>query len=236
MTTDPSWLLIVALAAAYLFYRAILVRRERAHAESRSSEIVVASNHLSDLVGRGTRIILVAGELPNVALAKNEELLCVLPRTTLVEPRAVRTWHGRSSGQSIRIAKGFSVRMGASRGTSESHEELRPIDAGTLVLTTERLFFLGLKRTTSTRLEKIIDIDNEGYSNWLRVNREGKQKAECYQFDQSLRVDYEYNGQTFSTPLHSEMIQGAIDQAVLFRRNPELAVPPAQDQLRLPPT
>lgn len=78
-----------------------------------------------------------------IILKKKEEIQLALPNVSLLEPRAVRT--GAYGGPSFRVAKGVYFRVGGVR--SESHEELRNIDQGTLTLTNKRVVFSGTKRT-----------------------------------------------------------------------------------------
>ena len=84
------------------------------------------------------------------------------------------------------------MRVGASSGTSESKDEMRAVDRGMFVLTSRRIVFVGSKRTISFPVERIIGLDDEGYFNWLRLNREGKQNAEAFQFDEDLQIEYQY--------------------------------------------
>jgi hypothetical protein len=56
-------------------------------------------------------------------------------------------WVGRSSGASVRVFKGFWVRSGANRGHKVSHSEMDYQGAGTLVLTTIGLCFIGANST-----------------------------------------------------------------------------------------
>jgi helicase HerA-like protein len=170
----------------------------------------------------GMQIKFTCGQAPSIALNKDEEVLCYAP-TTLVEPRAVRTWHSTYGGPSFRIAKGISFRAGASSGISESHEEMRSVDRGILVLTNERIIFVGSKRTIGLPVEKIIGIDDEGYFNSLRLNREGKQKAEVFQFDSTLQIEYDYKGKNHSAPFHVAWLIAAINQILLFRQHPEFS-------------
>jgi DNA double-strand break repair helicase HerA and related ATPase len=176
-----------------------------------------AIRDMVELKESGIQIKFTCGEAPSIALRKNEEVFCDAP-TTLVEPRAVRTWRSTYGGPSLRIAKGLSFRFGASSGTSESHEEMRPIDVGTMVLTNQRMIFVGSKRTIGLPIEKIIGIDDEGYFNWLRLNLEGKQKAEIFEFDSALQIKYEYKGETRSAPFHVAWLIAAINQVLIFRQ------------------
>jgi hypothetical protein len=175
-------------------------------------------NHFADLTARNIQIKLIAGEVPNIALRKGEHVLCAFPKTTLLEPRAVRTWHSTYGGPTIRVARGLSFRFGQSHGVSESHDELRAIDRGTLLLTNERIVFIGTQRTTSVALQKLIDI--EAFGDGLVVHREDKQKIEGYHLNGALQIDYQYNGQTLSVPVDERLIKFAIDDAVLVRKNP----------------
>ena len=56
-------------------------------------------------------------------------------------------WVGRSSGASVRVFKGFWVRSGSNRGHKVSHFEMDYQGAGTLVLTTIGLCFIGASST-----------------------------------------------------------------------------------------
>src|SRR5262249_45500360 len=89
--------------------------------------------------------------------------------------------------------------------------------------TNQRIIFVGSKRTISLAVHKIVRIDNEGYFNLLRLNREGKQKAEAFEFDRDLQIQYQYNGETRSAPFHSEWLIAAINQVLLFRQHPEFS-------------
>jgi hypothetical protein len=207
---STSWLIIVVVAAAvvaYLGYR-LIVRQKR----------LAAIALLQDLRTKGTQIKFVGGPIPNVAFDKGEDLLCALPRTTLLEPRAVRTWRGEHSGPSFRITRGIWYRFGSSRGTSESHEELRAVDIGTLALTNQRLIFVGMARTTSVDVEKIVSI--EPMSDGIRLHREGKEKAQYFQLSSGLEATFQSAGKTVSAPVSGDLIKAAIDQAI-HRRIPQ---------------
>ena len=128
-----------------------------------------ASQHIFDLIARGIPVKIICGEPPSVRLSTGEEIRCVIPGTTLSEARAVRTWRSVYGGSSIHIAKGLSFRLGQSGGVSESHDELRRLDTGTLVVTTLRLIFTGSQRTISIALPKIIEM--RPYADALQVHR-----------------------------------------------------------------
>ena len=214
MDSNLLWLLLVVVAVGIglVYY---LVSRKRSPEISSGT----VAGHFAELVRKGILIKLNAGEAANIALQNREELLCVFPETTLVEPRAVREWHSAYGGPSIRIAKGLYWRFGASRGHSESHDELRGIDIGTLVLTNERIVFVGSKRSNSVPLEKLISV--EGFSDGLVVHREGKEKIEGYLLSSGKQMTYEYEGQTLAAPLDGRLIKHAIDLAIVVHQDAE---------------
>ena len=88
----------------------------------------------------GLKIILLDDEQPHHYSASN-----------LWEERAVR----RSAGGAVRVMKG--VYIGGSQ--AESHDQLRRIDDGQLLLTNQRLIFNGNMRNLEYKLNKIISIE-----------------------------------------------------------------------------
>ena len=208
---------IMLCIAGVIFY---LVYRQKAAQVTAAR--AGAIRDLEELNSSGTQIRFTCGPAPSIVLDMGEEVMCHAP-TTLVEPRAVRSWSGGYGGPSFRIAKGISFRLGGSGGTSESHDERRPIDTGTLVLTNQRLIFVGSKRTVNVPVQKIIGVDNEGYFDWLRLNFEGRQKAEGFLFDSALQIHYPYHGQTRSAPFHVAWLAAAINEVHLLRQHPDIS-------------
>ena len=110
----------------------------------------------------------------SLMLKAGEKAFFSLPDITLREPRSVS--NGVYGGPSIHIAKGVTIRAGAFQ--AQSHEELKDIDQGTLVLTNKRLVFAGSKRSVEPVLAKLISVD--AYSDAVAIRREGKEKTEFY--------------------------------------------------------
>ena len=78
-----------------------------------------------------------------ILLKAGEEAVFVLAGASLHEPRAVT--RGAYGGPSVHVAKGLTLRVGGFQ--AQSHDELKEIDTGTLVLTTKRLCFAGRLRS-----------------------------------------------------------------------------------------
>ena len=146
---------------------------------------------------------------PPVILKKNEEACVVFSGITLMEPRAVRQTRGGYAGPTIRVAKGVSFRMGSVAARSESHEELRNIDQGTLVLTNKRLIFIGSKRTTNIDLGKIISIT--AYKDGIASQRENKQKTEYFTGIDHHTLNFTINGRSHTVPFTGLIMKAAIE-------------------------
>ena len=146
------------------------------------------------------------GVEPSIILKKNEEIQLALPNVTLLEQRAVRT--GGYGGPSFRVAKGVYFRVGGFQ--SESHDELRNIDQGTLTLTNKRLVFSGNKRMINIDLRKIVSI--EPYSDGIGLKREGKEKIQYFtginQAELTITIDDRVYKELFSGLILMYLIEG----------------------------
>ena len=111
----------------------------------------------------------------NIILHKGETAF-LEERSNLLEPHSVRVYNAGAQGMSVPIPglKGVRYRVGGLKGSSESHEELKQIDSGTLLLTNKRIIFVGDKRSKTIKLEKIIQV--EPYKDAVRVAFEGRKK------------------------------------------------------------
>lgn len=81
---------------------------------------------------------------PAGMLMKRGEAVYLSAPGSLYEERVVRRrFQGGSRGVSVRIAKGLSYRIGATRGTAVSEREAVAVSEGELVMTNTRVVFLG---------------------------------------------------------------------------------------------
>lgn len=104
-------------------------------------------------------------------LLKDGESAYLQENVRLLETRKV-TISNRGGG-AVRIAKG--VYIGGTSGKSRSHDELREIDSGHLILTNKRIIFDGQTNTRDFKLDKIISI-SESYDG-IEMAIEGKNKS-----------------------------------------------------------
>lgn len=160
-------------------------------------------------------IEVIGGESP-IILKPQEQLRVVLPRISLLEPRAVTEGGGFYGGPTIRVAKGLSFRLGAAAGRSESHEELRNVDQGVLTLTNRRLVFSGKKRTLNIGLMSIVSM--EPFKDALAVRREGREKTQYFSgadpktISMRAKVDDREYEEPFTWAILQYLIEGTIKQ------------------------
>ena len=108
------------------------------------------------------------GRLP-FRFMKSEHLIFVFPSVGYLEQRVKREIVGRSTGGSVRVAKGVSLRVGSSRGTPVETEYMEHHGAGMLAVTSKHLYFNGAK-SFRIPFAKIVAV--EGYADSVAVTRD----------------------------------------------------------------
>ena len=99
-------------------------------------------------------------------------------------------------------------------GRSESHEMLRSLDVGTLLLTSERLIFYGSVKDEDIPLADLLEL--EAYPDALLVVHSRKSKPEFYSLDlDELRIR---TGCGEGLPIRHDILKRAIEQAASAQR------------------
>lgn len=126
----------------------------------------------ADLIANGLRPITV-----NLVL-KPKEIAVASVAATLCRYKTQTHYVGGSQGLSIPIGHGFRYRVSSFRGQPIQTDVLSHLDEGTLVVTNQRLVFLGTKRDVSTPVAKLLQV--EPFSNGVAISREGKESRDIY--------------------------------------------------------
>ena len=129
----------------------------------------------------------------------------MLAGASLHEPRAVT--RGAYGGPAIHVAKGLTLRVGGFQ--AQSHEELKEIDTGTLVLTTKRLCFAGRLRSLEVFLRKLISID--AYSDAVAIRRSSTEKTEFFFGLDRHSYTFTVQGRSYSEPMSGLIFKYAIE-------------------------
>src|SRR5579859_491086 len=113
-----------------------------------------------------------------LVLKKGEQAYLSIPATLA---RMVTRTHyvGGSSGFSFPILHtGIRYRVGSFRGEPVHQEALTKLDAGTFVVTNQRVAYVGRTKATSVALPKVMHV--EVYNDGLSIAREGKENPDFY--------------------------------------------------------
>jgi hypothetical protein len=113
-----------------------------------------------------------------LVLKSGEQAFLSVPATLA---RMVTRSHyvGGSSGFSFPIGHtGIRYRVGAFRGEPVHQQALTKLDAGTFVLTNQRVAYVGATKSTGVSLAKIMHV--EVYNDGLSIAREGKENPDWY--------------------------------------------------------
>jgi hypothetical protein len=112
--------------------------------------------------------------IENVVLRKNEVAYWIEPAKLWEERVVSRRYEGGSAGISFRIAKGVTLRTGATRAHLVSSSADVAVSDGSFVITNQRFLFQGHAKSFETKYEKILDIHN--HLDGIRYSETNRQK------------------------------------------------------------
>jgi hypothetical protein len=111
-------------------------------------------------------------------LKRGEQAFMVVP-ATLARRQTRRQWVGGSQGFSFPIGHtGIRYRVGSFHGHPVEQQSLGRLDAGKLVVTNQRIAFIGQVKSTSTPFAKLLHV--ECYSDAVAVFLEGRENPDFY--------------------------------------------------------
>jgi hypothetical protein len=152
-------------------WRAARAAREAALAEQKAARAAATAVEEATQALRaawdaldGARLEAASTSVDGVMLKPREIAYARIEGVQLIEPRREPgRWVGGSQGVSLRLAKGVSYRVGASRGRFQQGDEVpTPIDSGVFVVTDRRCLFVGSKRSTEWAYSKLLGFSLEG--------------------------------------------------------------------------
>ncbi len=121
-------------------------------------------------ISQGERLLpSVAGHLMFPDAKKGEFFVWDFENCNYYEEKIHKHIEGRSSGTSVRIMRGVSVRVGQYQGRVVETTSLDPVDSGSLLITSRRLHFRGAHKTFKIFFDKLALI--EPYSDGLKIIR-----------------------------------------------------------------
>ena len=117
---------------------------------------------------------------------KAKELAALEVPATLCRWATRTEYVGGSHGVSIPLGHGLRYRVSSFRGHPVQSQSLSHVDTGQLVVTNQRLVFMGSKKDVSTPIAKVIHL--EPYSDAVGIGREGKEARDVYLLQQPARL------------------------------------------------
>lgn len=112
-------------------------------------------------------------------ILKRGERACEVVPATLARQQTRRQWVGGSQGLSFPIGHtGIRYRVGSFHGHPIEQQSLTKLDMGTLVVTNQRLAFIGQVKSTSVPFTKLLHV--QCYSDGLAVFQEGRENPDFY--------------------------------------------------------
>lgn len=157
-----------ATAEANLAQEEVQRRSDAEHEMGFDAPYLAATLHTNGPPAIQSPLILKRGEQASIAVP-----------ATLARQQTRRQFVGGSQGFSFPIGHtGIRYRVGSFRGHAVEQQSLGRIDNGTLVVTNQRVAFIGSTKSTSTPLAKLLHV--ECYSDALAVFLEGREKADYY--------------------------------------------------------
>jgi Protein of unknown function (DUF2510) len=185
---------------------------------------------------------------PPITLKKGERGLLVLNGAGLFESRrGPGQFVGRSQGVSIPLGhSGVRYRVGRSRGHYvQGTEEPTIIDLGTVVVTDQRVVFVGANRTTEWAFARLISIQHYEHRPWTAIAVSNRQKASGFVYTPGIQGTvramlevatglYNGEGDQLAADLHEQLREhDAAEQARVARPVPAEPAQPFAGPARL---
>lgn len=127
---------------------------------------------------------LPATEAPfGFAKKKRETVHLIIENTAFHEERTQTTYQGGSQGLSFRVAKGVNYRVGGHKGHIERTPVVTHIDDGKLIITSERIVFIGERKRKICEFKRFIDF--ELFSDGIKIAVTNRQKPSWFIFHEA---------------------------------------------------
>lgn len=145
----------------------------------------------------------------NLLLKKGEKVVYKsFNNVILKEPKSVRVSNSVHAGSGHRRGN-RSFGYGASKSVSESHEVVKQIDVGQIIITNKRFIFTGAKRNIDVNISQITGITP--YNDAFILQRKNKQKPEYFLNVNGHAFTRNWDNETFFFFMNGQMIKSFIE-------------------------
>lgn len=193
ITSDTLFLIIIISGGSALFISIISLismlfkegrgKSSQARQESYGNQSAQFSNPYVDTTqfDQGSQMPIV--HYNNIVLQQGEELIFAVPAQTFIQKEQIVGYTGGSSGASIRVAKGLTVRRGSSKGTP-IRQNVTKFNKGDYIVTTSRLIFLSQNESFEFSIGKVSACKIIAQDSFMIVQG-NKQKNICVDISQA---------------------------------------------------
>jgi hypothetical protein len=188
--------------------QAVAAETEAAHLNSEATDAARAASSVNDEVQRRADSEREMGfdapylaaylktygptETESPLILKKSEHAYLSVAATLARQQTRRQWVGGSQGFSFPIGHtGIRYRVGSFHGHPIEQQFLGKLDTGTLVVTNQRIAFIGKVKSTSSPFAKLLHV--ECYSDAVAVFQEGRENPDFYLTQQPKYVLFMIN-------------------------------------------
>jgi hypothetical protein len=109
-------------------------------------------------IDRG-RLPVVSGPIANIRLAPGESVHAIFQARLLDERVVRREYVAGNSGFTFRLTRGVSYRLGGTRGRSVPVSAIVPVDEGNVVVSSQRVLFMGRKKPFAYDWKDVICVE-----------------------------------------------------------------------------
>lgn len=109
---------------------------------------------------------------------KSETLLWLFPDAEYCQPRTRTSYQGRSSGVSLRVAKGVYYRIGQFQGNPVANTQIALLDTGMVAITNKHLYFAGDFKSLRVRFDKVVSVTP--YSDAIAIQRDDVTRLDIF--------------------------------------------------------
>lgn len=145
----------------------------------------------------------------NILLKKGERIIYTSGNSIrLNEPKSVRVTNSSHYGTSHKHGN-RSHGFGVSKSVGESHEVIKNVDVGQIIITNKRFIFSGAKRNVDVNISQITGITP--YNDGIKLQRKNKQKAEYFIGIDSNVFTYGMGNETYFFTCDGTIIKAMIE-------------------------
>lgn len=136
-------------------------------------------------------------ELPVVeasVVPKDGEKMHTANEVVFYEERRKRQYSSGHRGASVRVAKGATMHLGGSSGTSYSEDYLERLDVGQFFVSNQRVMFVGDTKTWNIPYKKMVHFEKDviGSTPGIDFSSETSQKKKLVAFGSGVERDFVY--------------------------------------------